>query len=152
MRKFVRDNIYFVLTHKVQNLLLEYIQDSKVKNEAGGILLGQFVEDHYYLMRVSEPSQFDKASRYSFERNREVAQIIADYEFVNSNKKTIYIGEWHTHPEEHPSPSKTDIIMIKDQFKFGKNLPSVIFLIILGQSSLYVGLYNGKKLLKMDEI
>jgi len=130
--------IYF--THDVLLLIAKFKQISSKQNEAGGVLLGQVKNNNIYITRISFPSSHDKSSRYSFSRNKKFAQAIIDFEFYNSNKRTIYLGEWHTHPEELPTPSNTDRKMIKDQFS--KNILSEPFLLqyIQGTKGFYLAL------------
>ena len=118
LTKIGKYNIYF--TKDVLILISKFIQSKQKQHEAGGILLGQVKENNIYITRVSFPSNQDKSSRFSFSRNKDYAQAIIDFEFHNSNKRTIYLGEWHTHPEELPTPSTTDRKMIKDQFSKNK--------------------------------
>lgn len=139
------------ITEQVHGILKRYIQDDGKKNEAGGVLLGQIKNNNIYLIRVTVPNKFDKASRFGFERNKEIAQILADYEFINSDKKTVYVGEWHTHPEDFPTPSGQDINMIKDQLRLSKHIEPYLFLLIQGRKDIYVGVYDGNKLIKMDK-
>jgi len=87
----------FIVDH-VLNRLSNSKQKKRKQNESGGILLGQIKDENIYIMRISEPTSHDRSSRTSFVRKREKAQIIIDYEFANSDNKTIYLGEWHTHP------------------------------------------------------
>lgn len=152
MRHFAIDKIQLTLTDEVLKILANHIQDDSRKNEAGGIILGQISDTEVRILKASTPNKFDKASRYNFVRDKDAAQVIADFEYLNSNKETIYFGEWHTHPEEDPTPSLQDIKMIKEQFKLGKNFPQFIFLIIQGTKGLYVGVCNKKDLLQMVEV
>lgn len=124
----------------------KFRQLEKGTHESGGILLGQVTSANVYVMKASTPNQFDRSSRTSFDRDKHIAQIIIEYEFLNSGSKTIYLGEWHTHPETIPSPSTVDINMIKDQFKKNKLNEPFIILLIQGQSGIYVGKFDGYKL------
>lgn len=151
MKIFKSDKIKLILNDGVLDIFQGYIQNTPSKNEAGGILLGQIKDDYIYIIRSTIPNKFDKATRYSFTRNKEMAQIIADFEYINSDQRTIYIGEWHTHPEDMPSPSGQDMRMIEEQYKKGKNLYPFIFLIIQGRVGLFVSVYNGNELVKMVE-
>lgn len=151
MKVFEHNDVRLVITTQVEEIMSSHKQLKKKDKEAGGILLGQVTDKAYYLTRVSVPNIFDKRSRFTFERNLEIAQIIADYEFANSNGRTIYIGEWHTHPESYPTPSGRDKKMIQDQFEKGKNLRPILFLIIYGQKGVYASFYNGSKLIEMKE-
>lgn len=121
-----------------------FVQDAKDKKEAGGIILGQVAGSNVYVTKASVPNTFDRAGRHRFLRDKKAAQIIVDYEFFNSNRKTIYLGEWHTHPENSPTPSKTDLKMLKQQFKDNKINEKYLLLVIRGLKDLYVALYDGQ--------
>lgn len=136
--------IYF--SDEVIQIFKSYIQNERKKPEAGGILFGQVLENKIYILKASIPTKFDKANRTSFERSREVAQILVNYEFYNSNRRIIYLGEWHTHPENNPSPSFQDRKMIKEQINLGKPNEEYLLLIIQGITHLYIGIYNDNEL------
>lgn len=145
---FVNGNKKLVITDEVLKIFKQFKQTNK-KTEQGGILLGEVRENEVKITKVSVPTMFDKSSKYSFNRNKKSAQIIIDYEFYNSQGKTIYLGEWHTHPENYPTPSHTDRRMIRTQFD--KNIINEDFLImvIVGLKNMYVSIYDGKILKKI---
>jgi integrative and conjugative element protein (TIGR02256 family) len=128
----------------VVEILKKHIQEKKDAHESGGILLGQVAGSRIYVLRASIPTVFDKSTRYSFTRSKEIAQIIVNYEFENSGRKTIYLGEWHTHLEKVPSPSGQDKKMIAEQKKLGKLNENFILLFIQGTERLYIRMYNDK--------
>jgi len=138
------------ISKSVMNIIENYKQFKKNDNEAGGILFGQIMENNVYIMKASTPNKFDKASRYSFVCNKDAAQIIIDFEFKNSGGKTIYFGEWHTHPENKPTPSSIDINMIKSQFFKNKINEPFLFLLIQGITDVYFVLFDGKELKPID--
>jgi len=146
MREWTLGKYRIKIIDSVVRVIESYIQDTKDKHESGGILLGQVKERNIYILNASTPNKFDKAGRYYFERNMEIAQIIVNYEFMNSNQKTIYLGEWHTHPVKIPSPSVKDRIMIKNQYNKNILNESYVLLIIQGLKGIYVGLFDGKKI------
>jgi len=131
-------NIHF--TEDVLLLISKFKQNKKKQHEAGGILLGQVKENNIYITRVTFPSRHDRSNRYSFWRNKNKAQAIMDFEFYNSNKRTIYLGEWHTHSEELPYPSKTDKKMIKDQFLKNKLNEPFLIQYIQGTKGFYLAI------------
>lgn len=135
------------LSKEVIKKIEKYKQDSKEKNESGGVLLGQILNQNIYILKYSDPCQYDKSTRYSFERDKRNAQKIIDFEFKDSNGKTIYLGEWHTHPEKSPTPSHQDIKMIKEQFKKNKLNEKFLFLLILGLKDFFICIYNGKEII-----
>ncbi|RZL45513.1 MAG: hypothetical protein EOP00_17290, partial [Pedobacter sp.] len=80
-------------------ILRKFTQSKPHQPESGGIILGKVYDNHIEIVKLSVPTSLDKSSRYNFERNKISAQIIIDYEFLNSHGQVIYLGEWHTHPE-----------------------------------------------------
>ena len=133
------------------SLISKFKQTKPKQHESGGVLLGQVKKNCIYITRISFPSSNDKSSRYSFWRNKKNAQSIIDYEFYNSGGTVIYIGEWHTHPENHPSPSSIDINMIKTQFKKNKINETFLIMIIVGLKGYYFGFYDGENLYKLNK-
>ncbi len=146
MRSVNLNNKTIFISESVIELFEIFKQNNTKDNESGGVLIGQVKADNIYILKASTPNKFDKSSRYSFECDKDAAQIVMDFEFYNSNNKSIYIGEWHTHPENHPTPSRKDIKMIKNQFKKNKLNEPLLILIIQGTERLYVGLYDGNKI------
>ena len=134
-----------VLSEPVLEILTHYRQTSKNDREAGGILLGQISKDGVFILKVSTPCSADKATRRGFIRNKKKAQYIIDYEHANSGGQTIYLGEWHTHPEPFPSPSYVDLRMIKDQYEKNRLNEDFLIMLIRGTKGIYTGLImNGK--------
>lgn len=146
MKEIIRNKTTIFISDSVLELIKSFKQFGATNYESGGILLGQISEKGIYILRASTPNKFDKSSRYSFECNKDAAQVIINYEFQNSDKKTIYIGEWHTHPEKNSTPSGIDKSMIIGQFKKNKLNEPFLILMIQGLSELYIALWDGKKL------
>lgn len=140
-------NKKIIISDSVISILERYKQLKKTDKEAGGIIIGQIKEDEIYVMKISTPNLFDRSSRYRFECDKDAAQIIIDYEFYNSGGKSIYLGEWHTHPERIPTPSSVDKKMIERQYK--KNILNEPFLLLLiqGAEKTYLAMCDGKKLI-----
>ena len=131
-----------VLHTQPRDILEKFTQYNRKDLEAGGILLGKIINDEINILKVSVPTSLDRASRTNFERNKVSAQIILDYEFYNSNGQLTYLGEWHTHPERYPTPSYTDLHMLKDQFKNNKLHTNFLLLVIKGTEGLYIRLLD----------
>jgi len=148
MKEFKIKNRNVYINDSTLKLIESFKQTKKRDNESGGILLGQIKDNDIYILKASIPNEFDKASRNSFECNKDAAQVIMDYEFFNSDKKTIYLGEWHTHPEKFPNPSFVDKKMIKNQFFKNKLNEAFLILLIQGLDELYIAMYDGKTLKK----
>ena len=125
--------------------LLKYVQRNGSSKEAGGVLIGKQIQDReeYYLCDISEPSRMDKRSRFSFIRSKISAQRIVDKKWHDSNGIENYLGEWHSHPENCPTPSHTDRELIQQVIKDDTNVFKKVFLIIVGKDqSLYIGIAN----------
>tara|TARA_R110002153_G_scaffold81146_1_gene205856 strand:+ start:293 stop:784 length:492 start_codon:yes stop_codon:yes gene_type:complete len=125
--------------HKMQ----DYIQDNDTKKEAGGILLGYCLdENNFIIIEVTIPNKEDKRSRYSFLRANVLHQRFLNRLFKKSNGKSIYLGEWHTHPEDFPTPSELDRKSIVDQIRKSKLNSDKIFALIMGRKGLHLILVN----------
>lgn len=83
-------------------------------NEFGGFLIGNYSDDFKQLNITSTilPTKF-KASKYQFERDTTgIKETLKNY--YEQIPKTYYVGEWHTHPDNLPIPSTTDIKAINE--------------------------------------
>lgn len=100
------------LTMEIDDDLLRSIIDIGIKhypNEFGGFLIGNYSETQTHL-RITDtilPNKFN-GTPYLFERD---AVGIDDRlkQFYDEEPKKYYLGEWHTHPDNLPIPSSTDI-------------------------------------------
>ncbi|GAB6405570.1 Mov34/MPN/PAD-1 family protein [Pseudomonas reinekei] len=86
-----------------------YIQEGFDSKEAGGILLGHVRGEHLEIIEATEPSLWDKRFRFLFERMPYFHHRLAMKRWKESNGLVRYIGEWHTHPQNHPTPSSIDL-------------------------------------------
>ena len=66
--------------------------------------------------------------------------------FKESNGKKIYLGEWHTHPEDYPTPSLLDNKSILERMQKDVLNSEIIFMIIVGRKNFYISF------VKMDGI
>ncbi len=85
---------------------------SHYPNEFGGFLIGYYADGnkHLHITDTILPKSF-KASKYSFERSTKGTDKKLGNYFKEASKK-FYVGEWHTHPDDSPIPSSTDISAI----------------------------------------
>jgi integrative and conjugative element protein (TIGR02256 family) len=79
--------------------------------EAGGILLGRILldSDDIVIDEAVAPSLRDDRRRYFFRRRRREAQARVVSAWTESAGASRYLGEWHTHPEQIPTPSSHDL-------------------------------------------
>jgi integrative and conjugative element protein (TIGR02256 family) len=76
--------------------------------EAGGILLGTVHEGGLLVTEASEPTTRDMRRPFLFERLEFRHRALAESRWRASGGTTRYLGEWHTHPQDHPAPSMLD--------------------------------------------
>jgi len=100
--------------------------------ESGGILMGRKKGKLFIVDFASTPGTGDLRSSCRFIRNKKRAQRIINRELLNSGNRRIYIGEWHTHNEENPSPSALDINEWHLTFTGSKLNANFILCIIVG--------------------
>ena len=86
-----------------------YRQFSPSAPESGGILLGFRRGQHLHIVEATVPSKLDKRSRFGFYRQAASHQKIALQRWRESGETMDYMGEWHSHPEDVPHPSGTDL-------------------------------------------
>lgn len=86
----------------------QHVQGSDADCEAGGLLLGSVHGEHMLIEQATVPTVWDKRFRYLFERLPFGHEDIALSRWTASQGTVRYLGEWHTHPEDHPHPSYLD--------------------------------------------
>lgn len=73
--------------------------------EAGGQLFGTINATQVCVTEASGPYVGDERSRFRYRSNPAAAQRAID----DCNRRgLLYLGEWHTHAEDHPSASSLD--------------------------------------------
>lgn len=143
---------YIVFTEEVIRILDRYKQDKQTKHEAGGILLGKVYNDLIIINQITEPSKEDKAGRFYFIRNVKRAQNIVNRAWKESHGEKIYLGEWHTHPEDIPTPSKDDKLLLKNMLDHSRMEINALFMMIMGRISPYFAVLqrNKDELIKLE--
>lgn len=104
--------------------------------EVGGLLLGYRKSDDIQITEFTVPKKKDISKPYSFERCDPTHQWIATYHWYRSRFTCDWVGEWHTHPEPHPTPSHIDISSWRDQV-IDRN--AEMCYVILGLQSDWIG-------------
>lgn len=126
--------------------MLSFRQMEKGSHESGGVLLGRHIIDSSDVVVdfVTTPQKNDNSTETFFFKNKEEHQEIINTEWKMSKGTCNYIGEWHTHPQDHPIPSLTDMktwlrLVKETKFEFGE-----LFFIIVGRESVCAYLVNQK--------
>lgn len=87
----------------------EYRQTGVSSREACGILLGREWEGTLEITEATPPQESDRRHRSSYVRMTAGHLALARESWKASQGLVGYLGEWHSHPEDHASPSGQDL-------------------------------------------
>lgn len=133
------------LTHMGQHR-----QMSATRREAGGQLFARFIDGTIHVVTATGPRRGDRRGRLFFHADQR-----ADQREINAFFKAglHYVGDWHTHPEDHPTPSSTDVTAMKERFLRSRHQLRGVMMVIVGRADpprgLYVGQHDGQTLREM---
>ncbi|PGB81752.1 hypothetical protein COM05_18850 [Bacillus toyonensis] len=144
------------ISKSVNNTLNHYRQLKMQDTEAGGVLLGRFLHESNNIVidQITVPMENDIRTRYFFQKCREDHQDIIDKVWIESGGTCNYLGEWHTHPEPHPTPSSHDRNEWKKVLKYTVCDSNKLFFVIIGTKSIgvWVGYRTNLKIIKLKMI
>lgn len=125
-----------ILTNKIQH---------DESEDCGLLFASQISNDSIRINSVSESCSIqDEARRCSCTLDIEKANIAILEEFEKSNHTRFYIGEWHTHPEDIPTPSSRDYKSLKDSYHKNKMVvPNLILMAIVGRKAICWKMFDG---------
>ena len=108
--------------------------------ETGGQLFAQFDGNKIDIVRATAPRRKDGKTLRTFVPNR-----LAERREIRRLFKSglHYVGDWHTHPEPHPGPSKTDIESFQDMFRKSHHKLASFVMVIVGTERPPKGLFVG---------
>lgn len=114
-------------------------QISTRHSEAGGQLFGILASDELTrVLKATGPRVTDVRSRHRYEPDRVTEQIEIRDQY---DKGLHFLGDWHTHPQDHPTPSDTDVKSMKQLVhESAHDLPGFI-LVIVGRAEFPNGLH-----------
>jgi integrative and conjugative element protein (TIGR02256 family) len=124
----------------LEKAVLEHVEKFRQLNavhpEAGGQLFGYLNENEIRVTAASGPYGQDQRGRYHYRSNNYSAQKAIE----NFAKKGLYyLGEWHTHAEDFPSASASDIDAMNKLLGHSTLNVSGLLMLIVGRSSLLSG-------------
>lgn len=155
MRKFIlEDKLKLIIEDEALSGIYKF-NPINYKHENGGVLLGKFnkKENTYIITNISTTNSEDKKGKFFFIRNKKQAQTVINQYWRKSNGKINYLGEWHTHDEQYPTPSCVDKQLVKQMLN-NKNIEiENVFMIILGNNrNLYIcTIDKDKKIYELKE-
>lgn len=137
----VGEERYLKISEEACAVFSKYVQSDTATPESGGIILGYVRGEHLEITEVTEPAPGDERRRFFFLRRPHGHQEIAQKRWAESQGLIRYLGEWHTHPEDFPSPSCLDRMEWKSSAKKRKDLRPQVGLIV-GRKALHVELMH----------
>lgn len=102
--------------------------------EAGGVLLGRIIVERpdFVIDVVTEPTKRDKRTRTNFDRAEQPTQSRIFKAWKAASGERNYLGEWHTHPENDPTPSQIDKNNWRRLARTARFEQDVLFFVIAG--------------------
>jgi integrative and conjugative element protein (TIGR02256 family) len=114
-----------------------YRQSTPWATEAGGQLFGTINAMQVCVIEASGPYAGDERSRYRYRSNPTAAQrAIED----RHKRELLYLGEWHTHAEDHPSASILDDDAMRRLMSSSQLNSNSLLLMIVGRARNAAGL------------
>lgn len=98
--------------------------------EAGGQLFARIDGHRIVVSEATGPRPNDKRGRHFFEPDRRSEQAEIDALFARG---LHYIGDWHTHPERSPMPSRRDHATMSSRVCLSRHRLAGFVFVIIGQ-------------------
>lgn len=133
-----------VLSAGVLEHMHRYRQTRCWHREAGGLLFARFDGANVLVDAASGPGRQDRRGRFSYRPDRAAEQREIDGRHATG---LHFVGTWHTHPEDRPSPSGVDLASMADIFTKSRHGLNAFAMVIVGrcttEEGTYVGLWDG---------
>lgn len=141
------ENRKIKIVSDVVTLMCSYRQRKFLDKEAGGILIyRECIESGNIIVEyATEPYKDDIRSRTRFSRKDN--KHIEVFNQLHSQHSAIYgyLGEWHTHPEKHPSYSYLDKTNWERIAFQNKDSDRIYYHVIVGLESISIWSYGVKQ-------
>ncbi|GAB1270294.1 Mov34/MPN/PAD-1 family protein [Aurantivibrio infirmus] len=105
--------------------------------EAGGCLFGFYRGCHIHITNCTYPKQGDNRLPLRFDRKDRFHLDYAKNLYKRSKNTCTYFGEWHTHPQDNPTPSGFDYREWDKITNLRKEWKTIT--IVVGRKKLWVG-------------
>jgi integrative and conjugative element protein (TIGR02256 family) len=117
--------------------VVRHRQSSPWATEAGGQLFGALDPTTIRVIEASGPYRGDERSRYRYRSDPASAQRAID---ERHRRGLLYLGEWHTHAEDHPHSSGLDDDAMRRLIGSSRLNSSHLLLMIVGRATGVEGL------------
>ncbi len=125
------------ITAEVYHHIVAHRQLNDKQEESGGQLFAYIDRYNVNIIKATGPNKLDKRGRFSFlpsifYQRQEIQHFYC--------KGLHYVGDWHTHPEVFPKPSRIDIYSMQKAFQKSQHDLQWFIMIIVGQDNSLDGL------------
>lgn len=121
--------------------------------ETAGVLIGLSSKNKktIWIQDSTIGTPFDEQSRHYFKLTDSIHQSMVNEAYEKSNGAQIYLGTWHTHPQDIPNPSHVDLDDWKHCVHRNPGRPLVFAVVGTEAVRLYSKWGNHFKSLKLKE-
>lgn len=108
--------------------------------EAGGQLFARFDGGRIEVVEATGPRPTDRRTRTSYTPDPAAEQREIDARFPLG---LHFVGDWHTHPEDWPSPSGIDRASTASVVRRSTHELNAFVAVVVGRKALHVSLHDG---------
>ncbi len=132
------DELKVTFSARALETMMSYRQKGFFSREAGGQLFGSRRQKGWWIEVATGPKRGDKRGRFHFWPDRR-----AEQDEINElyREGLEFLGDWHTHPEDLPKPSNSDITSIENVVRASEHSLPGILLCIMGRRDPPEGLW-----------
>jgi len=136
---FQKETLRIILPRSLQDQLIEFKQDSLSDCESAGLLVGHVRNNgDIWINKITKPKEQDIRTRTYFKLDASAHQNELNEIHTNSDQLLGYLGTWHTHPQNIPTPSGLDISDWKKHCNENLDRPLIFVVIGLQRVSVYM--------------
>lgn len=122
----------------VADHLQNHVQARWCQPEAGGQLFAKIRSGVWTIQQATGPRPSDIRSRFGFRPDRKAERREIEALF---GEGLHYVGDWHTHPQDAPIPSKSDISSMSEIVRLSGHDLAGFLLLIVGRLKFPEGLW-----------
>jgi integrative and conjugative element protein (TIGR02256 family) len=139
------------LSREVLKVIRPFVQNIPEKLEAGGLLMGRYLlsGEGVIVDAVTTPGPGDTRFRTSFFRSQRWHQAKLLQAWQETAQTCTYLGEWHTHPQAIPEPSRQDRATWQRKLVHDQYGESLFFLVV---GSAEARIWEGESALHLREL
>jgi len=132
---------------------LSSLQNKTCDKEKGGVLMGELrpSRNQITITHILE-SEMHLSSSHNINLNVKYLQKKMNDIWEKNHGTITYLGDWHSHPENNPSPSIIDYCTFIKNFYTSHFDHNILIYLILGNKSIWSRAFNGSSFYKFTLI